>query len=424
MAIKSRSPETQQTPAIRDSDIVVSDITTNNFSTSAHGFTPKGSADTAQFLRADGSFAIGPALVAEGRLTLTSGTPVTQSDVTGATSVLWTPYKGNRLALFDGTNWKVFTFAETTLALGSLTNGQAYDVFAYDSAGTVTLEALEWANTTITITSANPGVVTWASHGMTTGHTVTFTTTGALPTNVVAGTQYFITTVDGNSFKLSTTLANVAAGTFIDATAGVQSGTHTGHHPQARQTALVYQNGVLVKSGVTTRRYLGSFLTTASTTTEDSLTKRFLWNYYNRAVRQLYRVEATASWTYTTNAWRQSNAAVANQVDFMIGFAEDMANLKTSVQTSNSSASISRGTAIGMQSTNTVHAKCFEGVARQVAGDEITLNAFLEFFPPIGRNSAIWQERSSAVGTTTWYGTNAGSIAFDNVAGIFGSILG
>lgn len=41
-----------------------------------------------------------------GRLTLTTGTPITTSDVTASTSVYFTPYKGNRIALFNGCSWQ------------------------------------------------------------------------------------------------------------------------------------------------------------------------------------------------------------------------------------------------------------------------------------------------------------------------------
>lgn len=79
---------------------------------------------------------------------------------------------------------------------------------------------------TVTMTIAAPGVITWTGHGLTTGQQVQLTTTGALPTGLTASTTYFWTTVDANSGKLSTTLVNCAAGTFIT-TSGSQSGVHT-----------------------------------------------------------------------------------------------------------------------------------------------------------------------------------------------------
>lgn len=76
---------------------------------------------------------------------------------------------------------------------------------------------------TVTISIATPGVVTDTAHGLAPNTPVKFTTTGALPTGLVAGTTYYVkTVVDANSYTLSAT----AGGTAIDTTS-TQSGTHT-----------------------------------------------------------------------------------------------------------------------------------------------------------------------------------------------------
>jgi len=80
---------------------------------------------------------------------------------------------------------------------------------------------------TVTMTSANPGVVTLSSHGFITGDCISFTTTGALPTNVVASTNYYVVYINSGTFNLATTYSNALAGTKIDTSAGVQSGVHT-----------------------------------------------------------------------------------------------------------------------------------------------------------------------------------------------------
>jgi hypothetical protein len=83
------------------------------------------------------------------RLTLTSATPVTTTDVTGATTIYFTPYRSGTIALYDGTRWALYTTAEVSLALGTLTSGKNYDVFAYINSGTVTLElSAAWTNDT------------------------------------------------------------------------------------------------------------------------------------------------------------------------------------------------------------------------------------------------------------------------------------
>ena len=81
-----------------------------------------------------------------------------------------------------------------------------------------------YKQSTITVTIATPGVVTWASHGLYGGQEIQLTTTGALPTGLSVDTSYFIIPVDANSFQLATSLANAQAGTAI-ATSGSQSGT-------------------------------------------------------------------------------------------------------------------------------------------------------------------------------------------------------
>lgn len=75
-----------------------------------------------------------------------------------------------------------------------------------------------------TITIASPGVVTKASHGLAAGDRVVFTTSGALPTGITAGTPYYViaTGLTANDFQFSATSGGAAINT-----SGSQSGTHT-----------------------------------------------------------------------------------------------------------------------------------------------------------------------------------------------------
>lgn len=85
---------------------------------------------------------------------------------------------------------------------------------------------LSYSTATATMTIATPCVVTWTGHGLSYGQRVAFTTTGALPTGLAVNTGYYINVIDANTFNLSSSLANLQAGTYI-ATSGSQSGTHT-----------------------------------------------------------------------------------------------------------------------------------------------------------------------------------------------------
>ena len=77
----------------------------------------------------------------------------------------------------------------------------------------------------VTITIASPGVVT-TTKDIRTGTPVKFTTTGTLPTGIVAGTTYYWIRVSATTGQLASSKANALAGTAIT-TSSSQSGTHT-----------------------------------------------------------------------------------------------------------------------------------------------------------------------------------------------------
>lgn len=259
------------------------------------------------------------------RLTLTSGTPVTTSDVTGATTIYCTPYNGNRIALYDGTNWQLRSSAEFSLALGTLTSGKPYDVFCYDNAGTPTLEFLVWTNDT------------------------------------------------------------------------------------TRATALVYQDGVLSKTGALTRRYMGTFYTTATTTTEDSKANRYLWNYYNRCTRSMRRVDTTASWNYTLLTYRQARADTANQLNFIAGYSEDAVQASLIQAARNDTGVASAYVNIGLDSTTTAASDTTATLSNLVtAVGYWQVSANYSGYPGAGKHSLVWLEKSDPTGTTIWYGTTVG----------------
>lgn len=79
------------------------------------------------------------------------------------------------------------------------------------------------ANAAITITIATPAVVSLTAHGLVEGDTVRFITTGALPTGITAGTEYFVISagLTANAFEIAT----IRGGPAIN-TSGGQSGVH------------------------------------------------------------------------------------------------------------------------------------------------------------------------------------------------------
>jgi hypothetical protein len=76
---------------------------------------------------------------------------------------------------------------------------------------------------TVTMTNANPGVVTLVGHGFETGHEIKFTSTGVI-TGITMGNRYYVIATDlaADTFKFSAT----SGGLGVDTT-GTQSGVHT-----------------------------------------------------------------------------------------------------------------------------------------------------------------------------------------------------
>ncbi len=108
-----------------------------------------------QVLTAGAVAALAEAGGAGGRLTLTSGTPVTTTDVAGATTLYYTPAGHDRVGLWDGTGWASVQFAEKALALGTLIAGRNYDVFGYLAGGDLALELVAWTGDTARATGVS-----------------------------------------------------------------------------------------------------------------------------------------------------------------------------------------------------------------------------------------------------------------------------
>lgn len=92
----------------------------------------------------------------DGRLTLTSGTPVTTSDVTAAGNVYFCPYKGNKVPHSNGSSTYHNTFSQITISLSGKTANTNQDIFVYDSNADGiddTGELVQWTNNTTRATS-------------------------------------------------------------------------------------------------------------------------------------------------------------------------------------------------------------------------------------------------------------------------------
>lgn len=173
-----------------------------------------------------------------------------------------------------------------------------------------------------------------------------------------------------------------------------------------RATAVVLQDGVKVKSGDATRRYLGTFYTTATGQTEDSELKRMHWNESNRVRRPLRRVDPTVSWNVATsgNTFRQANGNSANQVEFVLGAAEDEIELGLRVATSAATVGAqTRRVAIGLDAATAATACVFDGASGTGFAN---IGAMYADVIAAGRHRLIWLEDSGNTNTATFIGSS------------------
>lgn len=198
---------------------------------------------------------------------------------------------------------------------------------------------------------------------------------------------------------------------FVVNTAGTMSVEFTAWAGNTtRATALTLQDGVLVKSGDTTRRYAGSFRTVSSNQTADTSALRLLWNYYNRSERHLSVVDTANTWTYNSITIRQAGANTANQVQCVVGVDEDIAQANVQGYASNDTGNVSSAVGVGIDSTTVNSAQIFGGYQVAIASTtQLTAGQYRGFLG-IGYHRINWLEWVTATGTTTFYGDNGATI--------------
>lgn len=91
--------------------------------------------------------------IANGRLTLAAGIPVSETDITMAETVYFTPFNGNEIALFTGGEWEVFSFGELSLPLSGMTNGLPYDLFLSANRDGLSLSMMPWGSPSARLTT-------------------------------------------------------------------------------------------------------------------------------------------------------------------------------------------------------------------------------------------------------------------------------
>ncbi len=226
----------------------------------------------------------------QGRLTLTSGSPVMVADVVGATTIYYDDYSGNAVPIYNGTTSAMYpiTGGQLSLALNATDEpiGALYDVFAVNVAGAATLcAAPDWSSLTV------------RSVG------VTLTVTGYW-TNAAATVHCYAGATDEGAIA-----ANEATylGTFYTTAAGA--------------TTMQFQP---TPAAGGTNCMLG------------------LFNGWNQIPTSCLNRDSTVSWSYTaptSMAWRAEDGSSANSVGIVVGLPDpDLFSATASILTQPGSA--------------------------------------------------------------------------------------
>lgn len=228
----------------------------------------------------------------QGRLTLTSVTPVLTSTVSAATTIYYTPYVGQHVPLYDGSS---FTMTDTggeisqattdnTKSPAACTTNSGYDLFVWNDSGTMRC-------------TRGPAWSSSSARG-----------TGAGTTELIR--------IKGIWLNAN----NITNGP------NAQRGTYVG---------TIRTNGSsqvdFILGGSNTKAFL------------------YVWNCYNRIRISARVIESTSSWSYTTNTWRRMNNNGNIQINWIVGLAEDLLDI-TGHQLMESSATPAVGLALDWSS--------------------------------------------------------------------------
>lgn len=239
--------------------------------------------------------------ICNGRLTLESGVPISTSDQTAKTTLYFTPYKGNRIGLKSGSSWDLYSFTEKSLSLSGYIKGVVYDIFAYLSSGAPVLESLAWKK----VTASN-------SPTSGSGKTINISDTGDL----AVGRE--VTVKDGANSEI-TTITALVANTSITVDLANSYTTPDVYGFNTRATSLTLDDGKWVKSGATTRRYLGTIRITSTTgQCEDSRQRRLVSNYAQPVLRMLHKSDATATWNANGTSFGYARGQSSNRLELVI----------------------------------------------------------------------------------------------------------
>jgi hypothetical protein len=323
--------------------------------------TTTGAAAAAVWTALNASSAIPVVTAPQGYLTPTSGTPVITTEVLAGTSLVYTPYIGNLVPIYNGSSMIPTTFTELTLTLAAQhLASQIYDVFVFSNAGVPTL-ATGPAWTTPTAGSGARG-------------------TGAGTTELTRLSGYWVNAVQITARNGATTYT-IAAN-------------------RATYLGSIFMDGT--NGQLTCHRSWGASR------------KWGIWNAYNRQPLHLKAGDSTASWTYNTATIRASRDQATNSLTVFQGLPEEVYELRFVQRFSIESDGAALGQiGVGFNSTTVMSGRRASiNHTSDSNGGNMTVGAsvpaqYLQV-PSLGINTVTALEVATTVadggGTMTWFG--------------------
>jgi len=281
----------------------------------------------------------------QGRLTLNSNTPVMTADATAQTSVYYTPYQGNIVPIYDGTNTQSYTFSQLTMALSTTnqTSGNIYDLFIFLNSSVVTI-------------GAGPAWSSSSSRGTGAG------TTELQQTNGLWTNKNSITLTNGSS-----SYSSISAG-------------------QATYVGSVY----MTANGQTGMQF------TPAAASGGSNNILGLYNAYNRINTKSVEQESTSSWTYSSSTVRAANNSSSNKISFVDGLQQSFIDASYEMYMSAGGA----GGGIGLQIDSSTSCSVIEFNAPSAAS---SIMAHDDYKPVLGLHSVYAVEANGNNTTTSTY---------------------
>lgn len=211
------------------------------------------------------------------------------------------------------------------LDIGTVGN-RTYHIYSILRSDTGVVDALFSCNpgraATVTMTIASPCVVTMTNHGLQAGSSVVFTTTGALPTGLTAGTRYYVISagLTADAFEVSATDGGAAINT-----SGSQSGVHTATSNPVMPTSYDYFRRIwsIVRSGGAILAYIqtGDYgelsapvQDVAATNPGTSAVTRTLTLPVGHILRAIFNIGLEAATSGAGTRWYISNLATPDVV--------------------------------------------------------------------------------------------------------------